>query len=493
MSVFEEQIAMTEPRSGEAAPVSKGDLSEVPPAGDEVAVKPAAREWPAVVATFLTTLGCFGVFFIQGMIIARILGPLGRGEFGSAIYFPRDIFLYAGLLGGIEIVNAYAKRGSADPKLLKQSAASLGLISGALTGAVAAIASVIMFTLIPGKSYLIPVCLLCCLFVPFEHMHLNISAVDRGKEAYARYNVNRLIFALAFPILVLLVFGFDELTNGALTFYSGFNSFLPLSTLAIMCGLFVMSKLVGLVPTLRDMDFAGYAKKPFRKIQQRNSPHGEASDQAVPNASKLLVDGRPYAFSTFATELFERLDIFLILALASIQESGFYFVAVPAATLLTVAPNALGVFTFNAGAENRKVTLSKAMSVIAGTVALQIVTTLVFMLIIPSLIVWVYSSAYEAAVPFALWLLPACAIKGFLQAADGYLKGRGKPMIGVWARIGSIFIMLVWVWLAYPRFGLISIPMAACVGQVVSMIVITTAVIRDVISQNPPAIRGEMA
>ena len=179
------------------------------------------------------------------------------------------------------------------------------------------------------------------------------------------------------------------------------------------------------------------------------------------------------------------LDIFLILALGTIQESGLYFVAVPAAALLTVGPNALGVFTFNAGADpDRNITLRQAAGVMLGTAAFQIVATLVFMLIIPFLIIAFYTNDYSGAIPFALWLLPASAIKGYLQAVDGYLKGRGKPMIGVWSRVLSIFVMLAFVWGTYSTFVLISIPMAACVGQFVSMVIISFAVIRDVLDKN---------
>ena len=62
-------------------------------------------EFRNVIATFLTTLAIFGIYLVQGIIVARILLPEGRGEFGTAMFFPRDVFLYAGLFGGVEIVN----------------------------------------------------------------------------------------------------------------------------------------------------------------------------------------------------------------------------------------------------------------------------------------------------------------------------------------------------------------------------------------------------
>ena len=35
-----------------------------------------------LLATFLTTLAIFAIFMIQGILLARMLGPTGRGEFG---------------------------------------------------------------------------------------------------------------------------------------------------------------------------------------------------------------------------------------------------------------------------------------------------------------------------------------------------------------------------------------------------------------------------
>ena len=419
-----------------------------------------------VAATIATTLAVFGIFMVQGVLIARVLGPLGRGEFGTALFFPRDILLYVGLLGGIEIVNRYASMKTIDSNHLRRAAARLGMFSGILTAVVGGLVSVIVLTVVDGgaKAYLIPYCLLICLFIPWEHMHLTVSGVDRGLEAYPRYNFNRLFFAAAFPILVVGLF------------VTGAHKLLGDYLLLTICVLFVVSKIAGMIPTFRGIPFRQWLAAPPEK-----------SD--VPTAGKLLREGRPYAISLAATEMFERLDILLILALATIEESGFYFVAVPAAALLTIAPNALGIFTFNAGAENRPVTVKTALGVLAGLAVFQIIATLVLAQIVPDLIVFFYGGEYAPSIIFAQYLLPACAIKGFLQAADGYLKGCGKPMIGVVARFLSIFVMLAFVYFAHQRFGLVSIPMAACVGQALSMIIITTFVVLEVRRRNRPELQ----
>ena len=159
-------------------------------------------------ATMATTLTVFGIFLVQGILIARVLGPLGRGEFGTAIFFPRDILLYVGLLGGIEIVNQYARAESVHPNDLRRAAAKLGMVSGFLTAIVGAAFSIGVLLLVDGgaKAYLIPYCLLICLFLPWEHIHLTVSGVDRGLENYSRYNFNRLFFAATFPLLIVVLF-----------------------------------------------------------------------------------------------------------------------------------------------------------------------------------------------------------------------------------------------------------------------------------------------
>lgn len=450
------------------------------------------RELLSLAATIFSTLSVFGIFFVQGIFVARILGPIGRGQFGTALYFPRDILLYAGLLGGVEIINSLASKRAAETVALKHAAAKLGLVSGLITAAIAALLSIGVLLKF-GKADLIPFCLVICLFVPFEHMQLTISAVDRGTQKYARYNINRIIYAASFVVLVLFTFGLDELvasTNSLPEWLSescsrwvGFNHLIPVSALTLMCLLFVGSKVVGLAPTLRDMEI-------WNRLRTGESYSRRIKD--APGTGQLLSEGKPYAISMLVSEVFDRLDILLILAWATVEMSGHYFVAVPAAALLTVAPNALGVFTFNVGADrNRQVTLQTATIAILSTIAFQVIATVAFLYILPYLILLFYGEAFSPAIPFALWLLPACAIKGYLQAADGYLKGREKPMIGVISRLASICLMLLFVWFAFSRWSFLSIPMAACVGQGLSMIIVTVAVLVDVTRKAPPSKVGE--
>ncbi len=414
----------------------------------------SGREASFLFGTFLTTAGVFGIFFVQGVLLARVLGPEGRGEFGSAVLFAQQLLLYVGLLGGIDIVNQYAKKRDIDGTSLKYSAVTLGILTGCLTAVIAATLSVLVFGLFEiQKAYLIPFCLLTCLFVPFEHIHLIVSGVDRG-TSIGRYNKNRLLFASVFPICLLAIY-----LTGALELGSS-------NTLLLVCMLFVLARIIGLLPTLRGLKFSQWLKH-------------DSKSKAVPAAKQLVREGVPYAWSMLATELFERLDVLLIVLLAPVKEAGFYFVAVPAAALLTIGPNALSVLTFNAGANDRPIAFQKSITIVFLTAAFQLFSLAVLWFLIPQLIVNIYGSNFEPSIRFVWYLLPACAIKGFLQPLDGFLRGSGKPYIGVWSRITSIVVMLGFAWFAYPSMGLYSIPLAACVGQAISMLIITSFAVRE--------------
>ena len=490
MKTTAEQIPITTQRVGVDPAWDGGESDETEAGKSFVATLFSNSEFGNVVETVLTTLAIFGIYLIQGIVVARLLGPLGRGEFGTAMFFPRDVFLYAGLLGGMEIVNSYAAKGTLNIRTLKYSAAKLGLISGGITAIFSALVATLV--LVPaGKTYLIPYCLVCCLFVPWEHMQLTISAVDRGTRSYRFYNVNRLLFALSFLILVVIVFGLR------------LNTLTRFSSLSVICFLFVFARVIGILPTLRGMHVLQVVRQRVRARPAgalRPETGSDSDVVSVPGPLALLKNGRFYAISMLASETFERLDMFLIVAIASVAESGYYFVAVPAVQLLMVGPSALSVFTFNAGADKeRLVTLKQLLSAMGLIAAFQIMSAIILAVLLPILILTFYKQPFAPAIPFARWLLPACAIKGYLAAVDGFLKGRDKPMIGVRARFLSIFLMLGFVGLVYggiipgPEQKLLSIPMAACLGQAISMVIISIAAIQDTLDRESEFVKKTIA
>lgn len=415
-----------------------------------------SRQVRSIAFTTFTTFAAFVIYLVQGILLARLLGPEGRGHFGTCLYFPRDLLLYAGLLGGIEILAARSARFAGRRSDLRRSAFWLGLSTGAGTALAAAVFATILLV-VTGQSWLVPYAIVCCLFVPVEHIQLNVSAVDRGAGLFARYNINRLLFALCFPVLA------------AVAWWTNLAAVIGLDWLWTITLVWLLSRVIGVIPVLvsRPLDIAGDLDYP--------SPQGDTRSESV---RELLREGRPYAISTFTTELFERLDILLVLLLCSMTEAGHYFVALPAAAIVTIIPNALGVYAFNYGAStSRKLSPANAVRSLLLLAGIQIITTLLYAAIVGQLVVIMFSERFANSVPIVYWLLPAFAIRGFLLAAEAWLKGRGETGVGVRARIVSIVIMLLFVAVAWPSMGLPSIPLAAAMGQLCSLVLIVSGIL----------------
>ncbi|HMO12526.1 MAG TPA: hypothetical protein PKD64_02960 [Pirellulaceae bacterium] len=421
------------------------------------------KQGASVVATSLTSLGMFAIFLVQGIVVARMLGPIGRGEFGTALYFPRDVLLYAGLLGSVEVIVAHAANGFANLRELRFAAMRVGALTGFITAIVAALIST-LFLVYVGKAYIIPFCLVVCLFLPLEHIQLTVSAVDRGKRNIARYNLHRIIFALTFPLMALIAWQ-TELAQA-----------IGISQLWLVCILFVVSKVFGLLPTMWNTGVMSLLLEKLRTFRA-NRHRGENRV----GSKQLLKDGRPYAGAMLASELLDRLDILLMVALADVMTTGHYFVAVPAAALIYVVPSSFGIFMFNIGAS--KTTNPSLFQFSAGYVAtlvFQIVSTAVMMLVLPYLIIWLYGENFGPGIQFALLLLPAYAIKGIVHGLEAYLKGRGRPDTAIRIRIVGIGGLLVTALALYPSLGIIAIPISAIVGQAVCMFLMTISTYKDV-------------
>lgn len=402
---------------------------------------PAAGRWRSLVlaavrqrADAVFTVGAsLAVFFmtaVQGVLLAHILGPEARGEY-SAVAFYTQVLTYIGLLGALLAIARRAAQGVENYHELSRSSMRLGAATGVATvGA----AMLLLFVGLPAeKRFLAPLGIVCALMLPCEHIRLALLAVDQGRGEFRRFNTLRLLAACMFPAALITAW------------LAGLDSLTPI------VGLTVVASAASLTLTLL--------------LGERFSWRGRVS----PPPRMLLKEGLPYAAALAVGDVFNRLDMLLILWLAQLKTQGFYAAAVPAANLLIVAPNALSIFSFNAGAKQTdRPDLRAMLRVGGGIAALQACSAFAFALVLEPLMLLVYGERFHGAVPLALALLPAYAINGCSQVAEGYLRGRGKPAAGVWARGAGAVAMALAVAVLHARWRALSVPMAASVGQAVA-------------------------
>ena len=408
----------------------------------------APHQTPVKKRLALQFLSTVGVAFLivalqlaQGILLARLLGPTGRGEYATAILYSQ-LLLYVGLLGGLEVICRHAAASQIDKPQLRRAALRLGLTVGGLTTLVAFVLSLV--ALPPDKRYLIPMALVCSLSITGQQVMLIMTAVDRGRAEFSTYNARRVIAAAAFPVLLLATHLFFGVS------------------LAIACSLFVVASLISMAACLFGL------------------PRPMTGDGA-PSVRSLLRECRPYALNMFVTDLFDRLDLLLVTWLVSLQDQGFYAAMVPAVYPLTVIPNTMGLFLFNAGADKQKrLKRLDVHRILGSAVAIQTLCTIVFMLLIGYVVRLLYGESFEPAVEFALWLAPVAAIKGILQGLDSYVKGRGKPLASIGCRVVAACSVIAVTWLLLNESGAVAIAQAALVGQVLCLIWLSAIVYADV-------------
>ncbi|OYP30393.1 lipopolysaccharide biosynthesis protein [Rhodopirellula sp. MGV] len=398
-------------------------------------------------------VGTVGVAFLivvlqmgQGILLARTLGPVGRGEYATALFFVQ-LLLYIGMFGGLEVICRHAAEGRIESLSLRRAALKLGLTTGAVTTLVAVLLNAL--ALPADKRYLMPLAMVCSLSLVGQQVLLIMTGVDRGQGRFGAYNLRRVIGAAAFPLLLLIA----ELAFGV--------------TLDVACFVMVLSSVVSMAVCMNGL----------------SSPLCGASEPSVP---ALLKESRPYAYSMFATDLFERLDLLLILWIAGLRDQGFYASMVPVAYPLTVIPNTMGLFLFNAGASSsHRMRIKDVHRILGVSIAVQALCTLVFMLLIATMVRWLYGEDFVPAVRFAYWLAPVAAIKGILQGLDSYVKGRGQPLAAIRCRVTAMVLMVAVALMLEPSMGAVAVAIAALSGQVFSLIWLSAIVYADVARQQP--------
>ncbi len=395
----------------------------------------------------MTSVGVsFGIVALQlaqGILLARMLGPEGRGEYATAVLFAQSL-LYVGLFGAIEVVCRHSADMTVSRKSLRSSALKLAFITSGVTtlGVMACNA----FGLPAGKQFLLPLALLCSLSIFGHHLFLILSSIARGMGDFTTFNHWRLWAAAAFPVMLL-----------------GWSLVLPM-TVTSACVLFVIASLVSALPCL------------FRT-------RDEGHPRPAPEATQMLREGRPYAVSMLATDVLERLDVLLMLWLAPLVTQGFYSAMIPVAYPLTVIPNTLGMFLFNVGArQGGGLGISRVNQVMAASIAIQTVMTIGFVIVVGPVVRFVYGAEFNDAIIFAIWLAPVAAIKGIVQGLESYIKGRGRPLAAVAGRIVAAIAMLAAIAVLFCRTGALSIAQGALVGQVVCLFAMAYIVYRDAAS-----------
>lgn len=339
------------------------------------------------------------------ILIARLLGPDGSGTYfvAQSVMLLLTVLMAFGFEHGIAY---YVSTGEWAPLRAARSGLRMALVAGVVGAALGLLARLVVPSAFAGLPLWATAVVVAGL--PFALAWLYMSYVALAVDRYEAYVLppaaqSALVMALAAPGAI--AFGID----GAIV------------------GLTAANVVVGL-------GAAAWA----RSRLPRDGPAGGRGME------RKAVSFGIKSYAANALQLVNyRLDVFVLAAVASVTAVGRYSVAVAAASLLWLVPQALSGVVFprvarlhagdglDAKAHLEMVEVKSLRHVTLAVVAV----TLLVAAALPLLVVPIYGEEFRPAIGLGLILLPGTALLGIAAVLQATIIGRGKPTLPLYTAV----------------------------------------------------------
>ncbi len=389
--------------------------------------------------TFSTSLAIQACGAATGIMTARLLGPVARGELATVILWPA-IFSNLGSMGCNWVI---AREVANDPER-ECDWVIAGIALAVATSALFLLAGYFLVPmLLPSdRAYLAPLARLCLLLIPLDIFNQLLLAVEHGRMRWRRYNLLRLSLFLFYVVLI----GMIDVTrrNQAFWFVS---AFLTSQLLAVL----------------------------LRVWSQRKSLKSGA--WKVDRCRHLLRAGAPFFGATISNLISLQLDTILVVSLLSTEAAGIYVVATALANGQSSLGEALGITSFavvsnerNTGSRERIITETFRQSALISCAVGLVVAGL-----IPFLVVPLFGPKFSPAIWPAVILAVAGSLMGSTNILNQGLRGAGRPHAGLASQMLGAGVLALAALIFLRRFGLMGMACAVLLGactQVLTLIAV---------------------
>ena len=353
--------------------------------------------------TILTSLVILIANIGSGIVLARALGPTGRGIFTAATLFGPLI----GSVGGLGIAEA----------LVYQSrrlgtARSAGLVTGLWIGA--AQSSILVFVgwvilpeLLRGPARQAePLALAYLAYIPLLFLTQYPLAILQGRLRLGEYNFVRASVHVIYTGALVVLWRVGAVSVGV-AMAASLASAGVMSALAIAAA----AKFSGRQPSL-----------------------------AV--ARELLGYGLRSHAGNLATIIVAQLDVLMLTAMVSSRDLGYYAVATSAAMAGGLIPTAASLVLFPTVANQPTEAAPRALArFLLWGCGGALVFTPILLLAVPWAVAPVYGHAFRAAAPVSAILVPGYLLRGTNQMLVAILRGLGTPMLASTGQIVGLVVL----------------------------------------------------
>jgi O-antigen/teichoic acid export membrane protein len=372
---------------------------------------------------------------VTGILAARMLGPVARGEYAAVVLWPMAIATF--LSFGINQAIAYhVGRSAFTVSEVATAAGTLGFIQGALSILIGFL--VVPFALEKYSPAIQHLGIVFLLFTPALILGGYPANLFQGRQDLLRFNVIR----VAAPLLYL--------TGLVGLYFAGRGSL----TAIIVCHLagWLAALAIGSVTV-------GRILKP--RIQWNSA--------AIP---RLINFGARTQVTNLANYFNQRIDQLLLSLFVPPRQLGLYAVAVTLSIGVTVFPQALGIVTFSRGSSQPSDDAKRTIGVSfrAALLWLLIGCSLLYVLT-PFLIRLLFGAAFDDSIVACRILLPGTLFIGLNQVLYNGASALGRPGLPSYAEGVSMAVTAIGLYLLVPRYGYIGAAIISSIAYSVSFLV----------------------
>ncbi len=390
----------------------------------------------AYVTTLASSLMIQVCTLLQGVLVARLLGPEGRGQLAAATLWPT---LFAAVcLFGIDV--AIARRAGKAPDLAALSRTAVALGGATSTVAIAASLLLIPVLLPSGERGLLSLALTAVLLIPINHLTLFLQAAELGAGRFGLLNLSR---SVLYPVY--------------------------LAALAVL----YLSHLRSVGWVLAALIAASASALAVLIAARRRALFGRWT---VERPGTLAREGLPYALAAIGTSLQLRIDQILLLWLLPVKDLGVYVVALSAASAVNSAAGAMSTVAFTRSAQ---ASAREGFEMVARdfrrTAILSFGVAAVTIPALPFLLPLIYGGDFERATSIGMSLVAGSVFAGLSQLLDQALRAQGRPFTGLVARGHALLAMCIAGYVLTASLGLIGMAIAYVLSQFIGLVALARA------------------
>ncbi len=366
------------------------------------------------VSVMSSTVAAFLFNFLGGIVLARLLGPEGKGLMAALLAIPYMLIPLCDLGANRSIVYVLGRKQASEEELMPAL-----LVLFCITLTVGNLLILGLIQLIVETELSSQLLFLAAALFSIHMVHAYARGIFLGRSQLDRFN--RSLWMV--PPLRLVLIGVFVWALGM-----GVEGAVLAEAISFAWVAFVLLRGQGL--TLR----------------------GRRIDWSV--VGLLLRLGLALSFSVFLLTALYRVDVLMLERMSTLEEAGAYSLAVNIAELLWQIPGAIGlVVMMRTARDTAKGQFARLVPQITRLALLASVCAAIGIgIVAPYLVEIVYGTAFDRTAPMLRWMLPGVAGFAVFKIVQTALTGDGKPWYPVIATVPALIGNIALNFILIPRY-----------------------------------------